>query len=103
MLDVLRQWNIGIKVILGLVVLSFIIFYAGNFASRAKKDRTQYMATVGKEHIAMTEFQNTYRMVKQQSEQMYGQGREISPEMENFFRQQTIQGLVDRKLMLREA
>ena len=32
MLDVMRKWNIGIKVILGLVVLSFIIFYAGNFA-----------------------------------------------------------------------
>src|SRR5262245_53670806 len=102
MLDVLRQWNIGIKVILGLVVLSFIIFYAGNFAGLQKKDRSQFMATVGEQHIDFTEFQNTYQMIKQQQSQ-YFQGRELSPEMESFFRQQTIQGLVDRKLMLLEA
>ena len=74
MLDVMRSWKIGIKVILGLVVLSFIIFYAGNFAGVDRKDRSQYMATVGKEHIDFTEFQNTYKMVRQQQEQ-YNPGR----------------------------
>ena len=103
MLDVMRSWKIGIKVILGLVVLSFIIFYAGNFAGVDRKDRSQYMATVGKEHIDFTEFQNTYKMVRQQQEQYYSRGGELSPEMEQFFRQQTIQGLVDRKLMMLEA
>lgn len=102
MLDVMRSWKIGIKVILGLVVLSFIIFYAGNFAGLDRKDKSIYMATVGKEHIDFTEFQNTYKMVKQQQEQ-YAQGAGSSPEMDQFFRQQTIQGLVDRKLMLLEA
>jgi peptidyl-prolyl cis-trans isomerase D len=101
----MRKWNIGIKVILGLVVLSFIIFYAGNFAGLDRRDRSIYMATVGKENIDFTEFQNTYKLVKQQQEQMYNQaGRgELSPEMDQFFRQQTIQGLVDRKLILMEA
>lgn len=104
MLDVMRQWKIGIKVILGLVVLSFIIFYAGNFAGLDRKDRSQYMASVGKDNIDMTEFQNTYKMVKQQQEQYFKQsGGEVSPEMEQFFRQQTIQGLVDRRLMMLEA
>lgn len=103
MLDVMRSWKVGIKVILGLVVLSFIIFYAGNFAGLDRKDKSMYMATVGKEHIDFTEFQNTYKMVKQQQEQIYGKGGETSPEMDQFFRQQTIQGLVDRKLMLMEA
>lgn len=103
MLDVMRSWKIGIKVILGLVVLSFIIFYAGNFAGLDRKDRSMYMATVGKENIDFTEFQNTYKMVKQQQEQYYSRGGELSPEMEQFFRQQTIQGLVDRRLMMMEA
>ena len=103
MLDVMRSWKIGIKVILGLVVLSFIIFYAGNFAGVEKRDQSQYMATVGEQHIDFTEFQNTYQMIKQQQAQIYSQGRELTPEMEDFFRQQTIQGLVDRKLMLMEA
>lgn len=103
MLDVMRSWKIGIKVILGLVVLSFIIFYAGNFRGTDRQDNSRYMATVGKDHIDFTEFQNALKMVKQQQEQYFKKGGELSPEMEQFFRQQTIQGLVDRKLLLLEA
>lgn len=103
MLDVLREWNWGIKVILGLVILSFVIFFAGNFAGVDQNDPSRYVAAVGKEKIDNVEFQNTYQMLKKQQQQYYGNENESNPQLETFFRQQAAQSLVDRRLMLREA
>lgn len=102
MLDVLREWNWGIKVILGLVILSFVIFFAGNFAD-VDNTNSQYIARVGKDKIDNVEFQNTYQMLKKQQQQYYGNENESNPQLDTFFRQQAAQSLVDRKLMLREA
>lgn len=103
MLDVLREWNWGIKVILGLVILSFVIFFAGNFADVDQNDPSRYIAAVGKEKIDNVEFQNTYQMLKKQQQQYYGNENESNPQIDAFFRQQAAQSLVDRRLMLREA
>lgn len=102
MLDVLREWNWGIKVILGLVILSFVIFFAGNFAG-VDNTNGHYIARVGKDKIDNVEFQNTYQMLKKQQKEYYGNENESNPQLDAFFRQQAAQSLVDRKLMLREA
>ena len=100
MLEFIRRQNIGIKVILGLVVLSFVIFYAGSF-SGISKNTANNMGVVGKEQIGVVEYQNMLRMIEQQNAQ-FTRG-EMNPQMVNFFRQQAINTLVDRKLIMLEA
>src|SRR3990172_13353152 len=101
MLDYIRRQNMGIKVVLILVVLSFILFYAGSFSGQGK-DPSRYMASVGSQHIDMIEFQNMVQTLEQQ-QSAYLQQREMPPQMRTFIRQQAIHSLVDRKLMLMEA
>ncbi len=101
MLELIRRQNIGIKVILGLVVLSFIIFYAGSFSGVSRNDPSRSMGAVGKEQIGIVEYQNMLQMIQQQNSQ-FTKG-ELSPQMVSFFRQQAINTLVDRKLILLEA
>lgn len=102
MLDVLRKWNLGIKVILGFIILTFILFYAGSFVGSGRKDPSHNMAVVGKDPISNIEFQNMLRNIEQQQKQFLGD-REASPQMTQFFRQEAVNFLVDRKLMLKEA
>jgi len=101
MLEYIRRQNIGIKVILGLVVLSFIIFYAGSFSGLNRNDPSRNMGAVGKEQIGLVEYQNMLRMIEQQNAQ-FTKG-EMNPQMVNYFRQQAINTLVDRKLIMLEA
>jgi peptidyl-prolyl cis-trans isomerase D len=104
MLDSIRSRKTLIKVVLWTVVIVFIAFYAGNFASVNRRDPSSQMASVGDEKIGIAEFQHTYESIRRQQEEMYKQqGGELSPQVIAFFRQQAIQSLVDRKLLLREA
>lgn len=105
MLDSIRSRKTLIKVVLWTVVIVFIAFYAGNFASVNRHDPSSSMAAVGDEKIGITEFQHTVDAIRRQQEEMYKQqqGGELSPQVLAFFRQQAIQSLVDRKLILREA
>jgi peptidyl-prolyl cis-trans isomerase D len=102
MLDVLRQWNIGIKVILGFVILTFILFYAGTFAKVGGRDASRNMAEIGSEPISNVEFLNTLKMMENQQAQIYGQ-KEVPEQMKQLFRNETINVLIDRKLMYIEA
>lgn len=102
MLDVLRKWNLGIKVILGFIILTFILFYAGSFVGSGRKDPSRNMAVVGKDPISNVDFQNMLRNIEQQQKQFLGD-KEASPQMTQFFRQEAVNFLVDRKLMLMEA
>src|SRR5262245_15493369 len=100
MLEKIRGQKIAIKVILGLVVLSFIIFYAGNFAGVDKNDPGRHVAAVGKEKIPIVEYQNMIDIMLRH----YTQGnQEINPQMMEFFRQQAINSLIDRRMLLLEA
>src|SRR5262245_20011574 len=100
MLDSIRSRKTLIKVVLWTVVIVFIAFYAGNFASVNRHDPSSSMASVGHEKIGFAEFQNTFDAIRRQQEQMYkAQGGELSPQVISFFRQQAIQSLVDRKLL----
>ena len=101
MLEFIRRQNIGIKVVLGLVVLSFIIFYAGSFSGVDSTDPSRNMGVVGEEQIGFVEYQNMLRMIEQQNAQ-FTKG-EMNEQMRNFFRQQAINTLVDRKLIMLEA
>src|SRR6185503_2683928 len=103
MLDSIRQRKTLIKVVLWTVVIVFIAFYAGNFASVNRHDPSSSMAAVGDEKIGFAEFQHTVDAIRRQQEEMYKQqGGDLSPQVLAFFRQQAIQSLVDRKLILRE-
>lgn len=102
MLNVFRQWNLGIKVILGFIILTFILFYAGSFVGGGKKDPSRNMAVVGKDAISNVDFQNMLRNIQQQQKQFMGD-KEPSPQMMQFFRQEAVNFLVDRRLMLLEA
>ena len=102
MLDYIRRQNIGIKVVLGLVVLSFIIFYAGSFSGLDRRDPSRNMGAVGNQEINFVEFQNMVNLIEQQQRQFFGD-REMSSQMIGYMRQQAIQTLVDRKLMMMEA
>ncbi|HET6267866.1 MAG TPA: peptidyl-prolyl cis-trans isomerase [Acidobacteriota bacterium] len=102
MLDVLRKWNIGIKVILGFVILTFILFYAGTFAKVGGRDASRNMAEVGNEPISNVEFLNTLKLMENQQAQIYGQ-KEVPEQMKQLFRNETMNVLIDRKLMYIEA
>src|SRR5262249_39392415 len=102
MLDVLRKWNIGIKVILGFVILTFILFYAGTFAKVGGRDTSRNMAEIGDEAISNVEFLNTLKMMEAQQAQIYGQ-KEVPEQMKQLFRNETIRQLIDRKLIYLEA
>ncbi len=100
MLEVIRGQKIAIKIILGLVVFSFVIFYAGNFAGVDQNDPGRHIAAVGKEKIPIVEYQNMIDIMRRQ----YSQGnQELSPQMIEYFRQQAINSLIDRRLILIEA
>ncbi len=104
MLESIRSRKTLIKVVLWTVVIVFVAFYAGNFADVNSNDPSLHMASVGDEKIGIAEFQNTLNAIRRQQEEMYKQqGGELSPQVLAFFRQQAIQSLVDRKLLLREA
>src|SRR5215471_3262574 len=104
MLESIRQWKFGIKLIMGFVVLTFILFYAGSFAGLNRNDPSKYMAAVGAEKIGNIEFQNMFDLMKQQQAQYYQQqGGSLPPEMYDMLRQQTVNSLIDRKLLLIEA
>src|SRR5262249_34709842 len=102
MLDVLRKWNIGIKVILGFVILTFILFYAGTFAKVGGRDASRNMAEVGNEPISNVEFLNTLKLMENQQAQIYGQ-KEVPEQMKQLFRNETMNVLIDRKLLYIEA
>jgi len=104
MLESIRSRKTLIKFVLWTVVIVFVAFYAGNFAGVNSNDPSLHMASVGDEKIGIAEFQNTLSAIRRQQEEMYKQqGGELSPQVLAFFRQQAIQSLVDRKLLLREA
>lgn len=100
MLEKIRGQKIAIKVILGLVVFSFVIFYAGNFAGFDSNDPGRHVAAVGKERIPIIEYQNMIDIMKRQYSQA---NQELSPQMIEFFRQQAINSLIDRRMLLLEA
>jgi peptidyl-prolyl cis-trans isomerase D len=100
MLEAIRGQKIAIKIILGLVVFSFVIFYAGNFAGVDKNDPGRHIAAVGKEKIPIVEYQNMIEIMKRQ----YSQGnQELSPQMMEYFREQAVNSLIDRRMILLEA
>lgn len=104
MLESIRKWNLGIKVILGFVVLTFVLFYAGSFSGLGKNDPNKYAAAVGSEKVGMIEYQNMFELMKQQQMQFYKQQNgEMPPQMYDYMKQQTMNTLVERKLMLLEA
>src|SRR5262245_26763502 len=100
MLEMIRGQKLAIKIILSFLVLSFIIFYAGNFAGVDKNDPGRHIAAVGKEKIPIVEYQNMIDIMKRQ----YSQGnQELNPQMMDFFRQQAVNSLIDRRMLLIEA
>src|SRR4026207_525604 len=101
MLEKIRTKKLFIQIVLGFVILVFVAFYAGDFAM-GKNDPTRDAASVGSERISLTEYNNMLQMIEEQQKRYFQQG-DMTPQMMNFFRQQTVDTLVDRKLLLIEA
>ena len=100
MLEKIRTRKLFIQIVLGFVILVFVAFYAGDFASSGP-DPSRYIATVGPEQVSLIEYQNMLQMMEQQQKQYFRQ--EMNPQMWAFLKQQTVDTLVDRKLLLIEA
>jgi peptidyl-prolyl cis-trans isomerase D len=101
MLGKIRTRKLFIQIVLGFVILVFIAFYAGDFAM-GRNDPSRDAAAVGKERVSLVEYNNMLQMIEEQQKRFFQQG-ETTPQMTDFFRQQAVQTLVDRKLLLIEA
>ncbi len=101
MLESIRTKKLFIQIVLGFVILVFIAFYAGDFAPGGN-DTRRNVAEVGSEQVTLVEYQNMLEVVQNQQRQFFQQS-EITPQMWTFLRQQAVDTLVDRKLLLIEA
>ncbi len=101
MLEKIRTRKLFIQIVLGFVILVFVAFYAGDFATSGP-DKSRNIAAVGSETVSLIEYQNMLSMMEEQQKQ-YFQQTEINPQMWTFLRQQAVDTLVDRKLLLIEA
>lgn len=100
MLGSIRSRKIFIQIVLGFVILVFIAFYAGDFAS-VGNDPNRHIAAIGSEQVSLIEYQNMLSLMEEQQKR-YFQG-EMNPQMVAFLRKQAVDTLVDRKLLLMEA
>jgi peptidyl-prolyl cis-trans isomerase D len=101
MLESIRSRKLFIQIVLGFVILVFVAFYAGDFG-RASHDTSRDVAAVGSEHVSLVEYQNMLRVIEDQQKQFFQQ-TDITPQMMSYFRQQAVDTLIDRKLLLIEA
>src|ERR1700752_2386557 len=101
MLEKIRTRKLFVQIVLGFVILVFVAFYAGDFAS-VGNDPSRHIAAVGSEQVSLIEYQNMLAMMEQQQKQ-YFQQTEMNPQMLTFLRRQAVDTLVDRKLLLIEA
>jgi peptidyl-prolyl cis-trans isomerase D len=101
MLEKIRTRKLFIQIVLGFVILVFVAFYAGDFAT-VGNDPTRHIAAIGNEQVSLIEYQNMLSMMEEQQKQ-YFQQTEITPQMWSFLRRQAVDTLVDRKLLLLEA
>jgi len=101
MLEKIRTRKLFIQIVLGFVILVFIAFYAGDFAM-GRNDPSREAAAVGEERVSLAEYNNMLQMIQEQQKRFFQQS-DMTPQMNEFFRQQAVQTLVDRKLLLIEA
>src|SRR5688572_18402279 len=101
MLEKIRTRKLFIQIVLGFVILVFVAFYAGDFAT-VGNDPSRHIAAVGDEQVTLVEYQNMLSMMEEQQKQ-YFQQTEMTPQMFTFLRRQAVDTLVDRKLLLIEA
>src|SRR5687767_2275292 len=101
MLEKIRTRKLFIQIVLGFVILVFVAFYAGDFAT-VGNDPSRHVAAVGSEQVTLIEYQNMLSVMEDQQKQMFRQ-TDIPPQMWSFLKRQTVDTLVDRKLLLIEA
>jgi len=101
MLEKIRTQKLFIQIVLGFVILVFIAFYAGDFAM-GRNDPSRDAASIGSEHVSLSEYNNMLQMIEEQQKRFFQQG-DVTPQMRDFFRRQAVETLVDRKLLLMEA
>lgn len=100
MLEKIRTRKLFIQIVLGFVILVFVAFYAGDFAT-VGNDPSRHIAAIGSEQVSLVEYQNMLQLMEDQQKQYFQQ--EITPQMWSFLRRQAVDTLVDRKLLLIEA
>ena len=106
MLGIMRKYkqSILIKIVFGIIVLSFIgtIFLVWGRGDK-QSGPTGFAATVDGTKISLDEFQKSYYRTRSVYEQIYG--RSLSPELEKSMglKKLTIDGLVDNLLVRKEA
>ena len=102
MLDFMRQraQSVGIKALFLVIALVFVFFGIGSFGDEAQ---VQIIVTVDDEPITLQEFQRAYRNVEANYREVYKE--RFTPELaqQMNLRQQTLDQLVDTKLLAKEA
>src|SRR5215470_1569602 len=98
MLEKIRTKKLFVQIVLGFIILVFIAFYAGDFAM-GRNDPSREAAAIGSEKVSLSEYNNMLQMIQEQQKRYFQQG-EMTEQMTQFFRQQAVQTLIDRKLLL---
>ena len=107
MLGIMRKYkqSILIKIVFVVIVLSFVgtIFLVWGRGDQDAGGPSGFAATVDGTKISLDEFQKNYYRTRNIYEQIYG--RSLTPEMEKQMgiKKQTIEGLIDNLLVLKEA
>jgi len=101
MLGSIRSRKVFIQLVLGFVILVFIAFYAGDFAT-VGNDPNRHIAAIGSEQVSLIEYQNMLSLMEEQQKR-YFQQTEMTEQMRTFLKKQAVDTLVDRKLLLMEA
>ncbi|HET8647905.1 MAG TPA: SurA N-terminal domain-containing protein, partial [Vicinamibacteria bacterium] len=92
-----RDW---LKYMLLLVVLAFIILYIPAFQDAGAGGPGEVVARVGEETITVAEFQRVWQRERQR---LSAQGMDAAMLEQMGLREQVLQALIDRKLVIQEA
>lgn len=102
MLDAMRRSakSFGMKIILMMIVLTFVFMGAGSFMSRTPEDE---IASVNGEPVTVEEFRTTYSSIMENMRRQFGGSvdREFFEQMN--LERQTLNTLIDQKLLMQVA
>lgn len=107
MLDLIRQkqQSVIIKAVFGIIVLSFIgtMFLVWGKGDSGSGRSSGYAAKVDGKKISVEEFQGAYQRIRNIYQQLYGQS--LPPEVEKTLglKRVALEGLIDNRLILKEA
>ena len=107
MLDFIRQkqQTFIIKIVFGIIVLSFIgtMFLVWGKGSDGSRRSLSYAAKVDGAKIPLEEFQNAYQRIRDIYRQIYGQAMPADVEKTLGLKKVALDGLIDNILILKEA